>query len=204
MKFLSVIAILFSLTVNLCSAQHQYYNLGEYSHTINFPDHKVSFHVLISERSMSGFDADKKYSWYSGNQINITQGGFAGKLLHGTYSDHYTSKNLKELGEFDRGLKIGLWRAWQEDGILISSLRYREGMLNGPFQKYDKAGALSEEGRYVNGLLNGKLKKYSGTDGLQVVRYRHGKIVADKPGKIARWVKAFFAKKVKNRNQNKV
>lgn len=162
------------------NTQKKYFDASLYNHTINYDDHKVVFQVIPSAYSIAEIDLDKKYAWYSSNQIRVTQGGFSGKLLHGGYSDYYLNKNLKEQGVYDRGLKTGLWKNWQENGVLQSTVTYAAGIASGRFKKYDANGRLSEEGKYTQGVINGRLKKYSGKDSVQVVKYRDGKIVPQK------------------------
>lgn len=69
------------------------------------------------------------YYWYSSNQIHSTEGGFSGRLLNGSYNEFYLSRNLKEQGAFDKGLKNGTWKEWAEDGQLIKTTRWKKGVL---------------------------------------------------------------------------
>ena len=68
------------------------------------------------------------YYWYGSNEIHVTQGGFSGKLLNGQYTEYYPNKNLKEQGQFKKGLKNGLWKAWNGDGLLLSTTKWNNGM----------------------------------------------------------------------------
>ena len=67
------------------------------------------------------------YYWYSANTIHTSQGGFSGKLLNGPYTEYYTDKNLKEQGNFKKGLKDGVWKSWNEEGILTSVTNWKHG-----------------------------------------------------------------------------
>lgn len=67
------------------------------------------------------------YYWYSANTIHISQGGFSGKLLNGQYTEYYTNKNLKEQGNFKKGLKDGVWKSWNEEGTLTSVTNWKHG-----------------------------------------------------------------------------
>lgn len=69
------------------------------------------------------------YYWYNANAIQSTQGGYSGKLLNGLYTEYYLNKNLKEEGVFNKGLKTGLWKSWNEDGTLNHTARWRKGVL---------------------------------------------------------------------------
>jgi hypothetical protein len=67
------------------------------------------------------------YFWYSANAIHETQGGYSGRLLNGKYSAFYLNKNLKEQGNFKKGLKNGVWRSWNGDGSLIAATNWKRG-----------------------------------------------------------------------------
>lgn len=69
------------------------------------------------------------YYWYSANIIHATQGGFSGRLLDGPYTAFYLNKNLKEQGAYSKGLKAGVWKAWQEDGSPGPVTRWKKGVL---------------------------------------------------------------------------
>jgi hypothetical protein len=79
------------------------------------------------------------YYWYSANTIQATQGGFSGKLLDGAYTELYLNKGLKEQGNFNKGLKTGSWKQWDEDGKLKQVTEWKNGVIippaNGPFYK---------------------------------------------------------------------
>jgi hypothetical protein len=68
------------------------------------------------------------YYWYSSNGIHVSQGGYSGKLLNGIYNEFYPNKNLKEQGNFKKGLKDGTWKDWNEDGTLIQVCDWRNGV----------------------------------------------------------------------------
>jgi len=73
---------------------------------------------------------DRFYYWYSANAIHATQGGFSGDLLNGLYNEYYLNKNLKTQGVFKKGLKEGLWKAWNEDGTLNNITNWKDGLIN--------------------------------------------------------------------------
>jgi antitoxin component YwqK of YwqJK toxin-antitoxin module len=71
---------------------------------------------------------DRYYFWYFNNVIHSTQGGFNGQLLNGHYVAFYPDKNLKEEGDFKRGLKDGEWKTWNPKGDLTSVTNWNEGI----------------------------------------------------------------------------
>jgi len=72
---------------------------------------------------------DRYYYWYYNNTIHSTQGGFNGQLLNGHYVAFYPDKNLKEEGDFKRGLKDGEWKTWNPKGDLTGVTNWDEGVL---------------------------------------------------------------------------
>ncbi|WP_423147916.1 toxin-antitoxin system YwqK family antitoxin [Rubrolithibacter danxiaensis] len=177
MKYLFTIiaAVLF----NAFAFCQSYKKLVEPKVTISYPDHSVTFFVKAMKGTLSS-DTEKHYYWYSANHISITQGGYSGKLLHGTYTDYYLNKNLKEKGKFNKGLKKGEWLSWYESGHLKDRYSWNSGKKNGKYSLYDTEGRLKEKGKYRNDLLNGKITVYSEKDSSSY--YRNGK--AYKPKKI--------------------
>ncbi len=72
--------------------------------------------------------SDRLYFWYAANKIHSTEGGFSGRLLNGSYNEFYPDKNLREQGNFKKGLKDGVWKSWDEDGTLDSSSKWKNGL----------------------------------------------------------------------------
>lgn len=69
------------------------------------------------------------YYWYGSNSIHSTQGGYAGNLLNGQYSEYYLNKSLKAQGSFKKGLKNGAWKTWNEDGTLAGTVNWSNGVI---------------------------------------------------------------------------
>lgn len=190
-------SVLFLFMAGLAHAQKQKMNpdLSDYKHRITVMDHILVFQLQPSDQQLPTVDIKKKYYWYSNNQIKITQGGFSGKLLHGSYSDFYFNNNLKEQGQFEMGLKVGEWKSWTIQGLLAEHTNFKKGILNGEFYRYNGLGVLSESGYYKNGNLHGKLTKYFEKDSLSITKYKDG--VIDTVAKGQSWFKKIFKKKTK-------
>ena len=161
-----------------------YFDSGNYAHTINRDQYKIVFHVLPFGKQPENIKHDRRYAWFGGNQLHLTQGGFSGRLLHGAYVEHFETKTIKSQGVYKNGLADGEWKVWREDGNLDSVQVYSSGILNGKFERYDAAGFLRESGQYKNGKLNGKIKKWVAKDSVQVVQYKNGKLYSKKPSKV--------------------
>ena len=72
---------------------------------------------------------DRYYFWYIPNAIHSTQGGFNGQLLNGNYAAYYPDKNLKEQGDYKKGLKDGIWKTWNRKGDLTSVVNWNNGVV---------------------------------------------------------------------------
>ncbi|MBB2145792.1 hypothetical protein GM921_09860 [Pedobacter sp. LMG 31464] len=171
-------------------------DLEHYQYTLGYPDHKITFYARPAGESLKFTDPAKNYYWFSSNELKITQGGFSGKLLHGSYTDFYLNKNLKEQGEFRMGLKNGIWNRWTEVGVLVAKVCYKDGLLEGRFYQYDSLGQLAEAGKYRQGKINGKLKKYISSDSIVVMNYKNGLI--QPAAKKNKWFQALWKKKTKS------
>jgi hypothetical protein len=155
-------------------------------------------------------DPAKSFFWYSGNQINRTQGGFSGKLLNGPYAVYYPGKNLKEQGQFKNGLQQGEWRSWYMNGKLKEISRWRNGVKAGRFEEFNEQGLISRSGRYGGGELQGKVRIYSSKDSSSSIIYKDG-LVQTKPAKkrnawdvlsnAGRGVKRFVSKLLNPKNK---
>jgi hypothetical protein len=83
---------------------------------------------VIPYKSDPKIKNDRYYFWYYNKVIHSTQGGFNGQLLNGHYIAFYPDKNLKEEGEFKRGLKDGVWKTWNPKGDLTAVVTWNEGI----------------------------------------------------------------------------
>jgi effector-binding domain-containing protein len=161
--------------------------------TVHYPGHTVTAHVEPVEKI--SVSSNRLYYWFSGNQVNITEGGYSGKPLNGSYEDLYDNKNLKESGNFEDGLKTGLWKSWTEEGLLINEFTFRKGAKNGPYVKYDVKGKVMEKGTYQDDLLNGRQEIIT-ADSTKVVHYKQGKVRPQK-SILPKFIYKVFPKKSK-------
>jgi antitoxin component YwqK of YwqJK toxin-antitoxin module len=166
---------------------------NNYNHTLNFNDHKIVFQLQPIKQLPKLTDPTKKYHWYSNNQLKITQGGYSGKLLNGSYTDFHFNNNLKEKGVFKMGLKIGEWKKWNIEGKLSEIANFKDGILHGPFYQYNLSGDLQESGNYKNGKMDGEFRKYIKQDSIETSKYKDGKFKLEKPS----WLKRQFKKEPK-------
>ena len=99
-------------------------------------------------RNTSG---DCFYYWHRANKIMMTQGGYSGELLHGSYKSFYRSEQLKESGTFKVGLKHGKWTEWTENGYILKIVYWNKGIRHGETIDYDAKGEIKKVTIYANG-----------------------------------------------------
>ncbi len=189
MKYLLTMLCLLAINPSRSQTYQTDVVIDSYKHSITMGDHTQVFQLQASAQLPKSIITDKKYYWYSNNQIKITQGGYSGKLLHGPYREFYFNKNLKEQGQFDMGLKVGEWNSWNIQGMLTEKTNFKKGIPEGNYYKYNGNGSLLEEGRYLHGRIHGKLTKYVGKDSTLISIYKNGELQSPKPNWLKRWFK---------------
>lgn len=97
-------------------------------------------------------DADKKgvrnhhpskfYCWTKAQHVRVTQGASAGLLLDGLFEAFYPDKQLAQKGNYQKGLKHGVWSYWSQDGTFYKKEKWCRGVLSGKQQYFDEKGQL--------------------------------------------------------------
>lgn len=185
---LALLLIFITCIFSFDKVEGQRYSKDFLTHKIIVNNDKGSVVAYVKPVKPIPVQSDQQYYWFSGNQVNSTQGGYSGKLLNGGYQEFYLNKSLKESGLFSKGVKTGIWKNWTESGQLKADYTWNFGKKNGIYHTYDSLGRLAETGKYRNGLLNGRQKKVV-ADSIQVVYYKKGKVTTPKsiiPGFIRR------------------
>ncbi len=128
---------------------------------ISDSDHTQEFYIKLEQPKK--FKTDRTYHWFRSGKIHTSVGDVGGQVLHETYVKFDVNRNLLQKGDFDDGLKNGLWKTWATDGNLIKAIEYKQGILNGTHITYTEDGAKQQEGTYRNGLRAGVWKTWSET-----------------------------------------
>lgn len=138
-------------------------------------DYRYEFYTTEKTNTIKN---TKNYYWFKGGLIHSSQGGEAGQLLHDNFKKFYHSNQLAEQGRFKKGLKVGLWKTWFQNGTLETTQEFSNGFLSGNFQKFDAKGNLIEKGKFQQGKKQGKWINYISKDTIQ---FKQGKIFVPKP-----------------------
>lgn len=143
-------------------------------------DRTLSFETLPVSSAPKAM-MTKTYFWYSSGRIQSTQGGYSGKLLNGFYRAYFLNKNLAEEGTFDTGLRHGVWKKWNEAGLLKEMISWQNGTKDGTSSLFDENGQLHSVTTYKHGVLEGLSKEYVTKDSIIVTHYHNGHIVQPVP-----------------------
>lgn len=111
--------------------------------------------------SINGEVADGKYTLtYPNGSIESVFELLNGKY-HGKVSYFYLNGNIKEIGNFVRGERSGVWERWDENGKKIAEASYNElGQKDGKWFIWDSNGNKILSFEYKNGLPVGSWLSY--------------------------------------------
>lgn len=108
-------------------------------------DKSIVFHVLDADDSqLKKYNSKKYYYWFKSQKVLVTQGGSSGSLLNGDYESFYKNNQLAEKGLFKKGLKDGLWKFWNQQGILIHQENWSRGIQTGKQLYYNENGLIQK------------------------------------------------------------
>ncbi|HEX3008687.1 MAG TPA: hypothetical protein VHO90_13835 [Bacteroidales bacterium] len=114
------------------------------------------------------------YYWYYSGKINMNQGGYSGKLIHGKYEVFNKSNKLICSGNFNYGLKEGEWKEWYPGGNIKTLTKFHNGMIHGEYFSYDEKGKLISKETYNEGMLDGRSYFYL-NDTVVIKKFKDGK-----------------------------
>lgn len=120
----------------------------------------------IAIKELNSFNANKVYYWYKSGEIHNSQSNIGGNVLHNTFIKYYRSNQLAEKGDFDFGLKTGIWQSWHENGQLKIKEYWNNGYREGNYYGYDQDGQLTLKGKYRKNIKVGQWINYANKDTL--------------------------------------
>lgn len=129
--------------------------------------------VLLSATDIEHDNSATYFSYYQ-DEVHATQGGHAGRLLHGPYEVLGSYNQLLITGNFREGLKDGLWKYWHDNGKLKATEEWKDGRQHGLSETYNADGQLVERFNYRQGQLHGKQYTYENGEVTSVKKYKNG------------------------------
>lgn len=98
---------------------------------------------------------------------------------HGPYIAYHPNGKLAAQGQFENGLKVGLWTFFDESGVIESTSEFKDGGWHGQRIKYFSNGKPQRIEEYKDGRKNGLVKEFA-EDGRVVsqARYENNRMVS--------------------------
>ena len=149
-----ILIVILSLTTGTGFAQR----ITKSNYEIIFRTSEGTIRALVTDKKKKVREKpDRQYTGYYMNQLFCKQGELQGKPLNGKYCRYDLKDNILESGNFNYGLKEGVWKQLSPEGMLTETCQYREGILFGERIIY-KTGKPDILENYYKGKLIGKPK----------------------------------------------
>ncbi|MCI5634518.1 MAG: hypothetical protein MR350_03565 [Alphaproteobacteria bacterium] len=100
---------------------------------------------------------------YNENNTNVVDGivyDINEKPINGIYKIYYPNGNVKMEVRSKSGKPEGEGRFYNEDGSLLFSGTFKNGLMNGKMLNFYPDGSIREENYYVDGIKDGTYKTY--------------------------------------------
>jgi hypothetical protein len=101
---------------------------------------KPAFILLAILFGLSSFAREKKVILHDNGRVHYEY-EMEGPLLDGKFSCFYETGKLRIKGQFDHNQKTGLWRVWDEKGLLRSERNYSGNQSFVTINEWDSTGA---------------------------------------------------------------
>ncbi len=95
--------------------------------------------------------------------IPLTRATFRAGILHGPYQEFFRMPGPEKVqfeGDLVDGKRQGLWKEFDDNGVLIGRYEYAAGELHGSFEQFTIRGQLTLQSEYVAGAESGSRKEY--------------------------------------------
>jgi antitoxin component YwqK of YwqJK toxin-antitoxin module len=137
-------------------------------------------------KPLKTYDITREYYWFKSSEIHSSLGSAGGLVLHDEFEKYYRSNQLAEKGEFDYGLKQGLWIEWYDSGQLKSTTEWNQGLKHGAYVLYNKKGHQIITGSYKR---NDSVNKWINHITKDTTYFQKGEALTEKP--VTLWQRVF-------------
>ena len=96
----------------------------------------------------------------------ISESDLAEGIKQGATILYYPSEKIWTLAWYEKGKLEGLYRTFDEQGVLRDQFHYQADILEGPYELFDAKGKTFEKGRYSKGKKDGEVRLFSDTEAL--------------------------------------
>lgn len=153
----SLLLSYFLLTLQAGYAQSEMDLLEQVQNRITINHDNGEKEVFTVTSKTTNVKSQRLYHWYQSQRVQQTQGGYAGKLLHGNYNRYAANKQIVLQGTYKKGLADGNWKEWRPNHRLAKEERWSKGQQRGKARHYDEQGNLLLEGKMTDGKWQGKV-----------------------------------------------
>lgn len=115
---------------------------------------------VSTKKDNKNFKPHRMYYWYKSGEVHHSMSSSGGFLLHGSFSKYHKSNQLVEQGNFNYGLKNGVWKVWHDNGVLKQYEEWQNGLKAGSCKTFDTDGSLTVSGKYRNNVKVGRWIDY--------------------------------------------
>ena len=117
----------------------------------------------------------KGMKWHWNGQLGL-EVTYKGGILNGVWRHWNEEGILVAEGSYNKnGNDDGMFRKWSSNGTLVIEENYVDGMLHGLRREWHENGQLKEEGYYENGQENGEMRFWNLDGSLRfVMNYKGG------------------------------
>ena len=175
MKYVSFLIFFLSIGKNLyAQIDTLYYNSKWEATKDTLYDYRLIIDKTNADDNYKTFfksgEVKSSFSCSDMNLDNLMQSKF-----HATYKEFAKNGTITCQGEYDKGLKTGLWSYFFENGERDYEENYENGQLNGPFTSYFENGEIFEKGSFLDGNKHQFwITKYNDGSIMSVENYQKG------------------------------
>jgi antitoxin component YwqK of YwqJK toxin-antitoxin module len=123
--------------------------------------------TLIKKAGIYDPDNGNKTVYYDDGTTISAEYNLKNGNLHGPLKVYYQNGNIKKTGTYLNGKENGLFREYNEDGIIYVEYFMKDGVKNGAFKSFYNNGHIKSEGSCINGKENGSFREYTENGDLQ-------------------------------------
>ncbi len=173
---LPILMLTFCLFIQVSGQVKQEYETRQV--IITYEDSIVHTGIITKQVSLK-INPDLWYYWYFPDQINLNKGGYHGNLLHGPYIVFDNKKKMISAGNYDKGLKSGIWKTWYPNGNMKSLIIWNCGLLESKDIYFNPDGSIYQSIEYKHGKRNGEYLHFI-NDSLVHEQYKNDLLVDKK------------------------
>lgn len=102
------------------------------------------------------------------------------EVMDGQWQEFYADGNKKGLGLFVEGKEVGIWQTWHNNGQLMSTGKYVDGLKDGTWEEFHPDGSKAALSQWQAGVQVGEARRwYHDGKAESVMRFKDGKIDGD-------------------------